>query len=120
MQRPIRAVVFDMDGLMLDTESIYKVAWQAASADLGYDLDDEHARPLYPALSALEMEQAIEARLPFNIGYGAMDFKRVRGTTPTMEMNAFYIRHLPMVKKSLWRSTISAIGSLAGPIMKRL
>jgi beta-phosphoglucomutase-like phosphatase (HAD superfamily) len=36
----IRAVVFDMDGLMLDTEPIYKVAWQAASAELGYDLDD--------------------------------------------------------------------------------
>jgi beta-phosphoglucomutase len=35
-----RAVVFDMDGLMLDTEPIYKVAWQAASGALGYDLDD--------------------------------------------------------------------------------
>lgn len=40
MRRDIRAVVFDMDGLMLDTEPIYKIAWQAASADLGYPLDD--------------------------------------------------------------------------------
>jgi HAD superfamily hydrolase (TIGR01509 family) len=40
MQREIRAVVFDMDGLMLDTEPIYKRAWQAASAELGRDLDD--------------------------------------------------------------------------------
>ena len=40
MRRDLAAVVFDMDGLMLDTETIYKVAWQAASADLGYDLDD--------------------------------------------------------------------------------
>ena len=39
--REIRAVVFDMDGLMLDTEPIYKAAWQAASAELGYDLADE-------------------------------------------------------------------------------
>ena len=36
----MRAVVFDMDGLMLDTEPIYKIAWQAASAELGYVLDD--------------------------------------------------------------------------------
>jgi beta-phosphoglucomutase-like phosphatase (HAD superfamily) len=36
----VRAVVFDMDGLMLDTEPIYKVAWQTASAALGYELDD--------------------------------------------------------------------------------
>ena len=40
MQREIRAVVFDMDGLMLDTEPIYKRAWQAASAELGCDLHD--------------------------------------------------------------------------------
>ena len=40
MRREIRAVVFDMDGLMLDTEPIYKGAWQAASAQLGHDLGD--------------------------------------------------------------------------------
>jgi HAD superfamily hydrolase (TIGR01509 family) len=33
------AVILDMDGLMLDTEPISLGAWQAAAADLGYDLD---------------------------------------------------------------------------------
>ncbi|MGH9854349.1 MAG: HAD family hydrolase [Blastocatellia bacterium] len=36
----IAAVVLDMDGLMLDTESIYKRAWQNAAAQCGYTLDD--------------------------------------------------------------------------------
>jgi HAD superfamily hydrolase (TIGR01509 family) len=40
MQR-ISAVVFDMDGLMLDTESINRLAWQRAAEDLGFALDDE-------------------------------------------------------------------------------
>jgi HAD superfamily hydrolase (TIGR01509 family) len=40
MQHEIKAIIFDMDGLMLDTEPLYKVAWQAASAELGYVLDD--------------------------------------------------------------------------------
>jgi HAD superfamily hydrolase (TIGR01509 family) len=40
MQKDLRALVFDMDGLMIDTEPIYKVAWQAASAQLGYPIDD--------------------------------------------------------------------------------
>ena len=37
----IRALVFDMDGLMLDTEPLYKAAWQRACLELGYDFDDE-------------------------------------------------------------------------------
>jgi HAD superfamily hydrolase (TIGR01509 family) len=36
----IDAVVFDMDGLMLDTEPLYKTAWQQALAELGHVLDD--------------------------------------------------------------------------------
>jgi beta-phosphoglucomutase-like phosphatase (HAD superfamily) len=39
-ERVIEAVVFDMDGLMLDTEPIYKTAWQSGCRDLGYELDD--------------------------------------------------------------------------------
>lgn len=37
----VRAVIFDMDGLMLDTEPIYKRAWQGAAHELGYALDDD-------------------------------------------------------------------------------
>jgi HAD superfamily hydrolase (TIGR01509 family) len=40
MQRAIGGVIFDMDGLMLDTEPLYKAAWQSASGELGYTLDD--------------------------------------------------------------------------------
>ena len=37
----IAAVILDMDGLMLDTESIYKLAWQSAAVECGYVLDDD-------------------------------------------------------------------------------
>ncbi len=37
----IRGVVFDMDGLLLDTEAIFKAAWQHAARVCGYTLSDE-------------------------------------------------------------------------------
>ncbi|MEZ4728263.1 MAG: HAD family phosphatase [Caldilineaceae bacterium] len=40
----LTAVVFDMDGLMVDTESIYHAAWRNAAATLGYTLSDETLR----------------------------------------------------------------------------
>jgi len=37
----VSAVVFDMDGLMIDTESLAKEVWQQASNELGYQLGDD-------------------------------------------------------------------------------
>lgn len=43
MRYPIEAVIFDMDGLMIDTEPIYKRALQNAAVEFGYHLSDEFA-----------------------------------------------------------------------------
>lgn len=37
----LRAVVFDMDGLLLDSEAIFKLAWKHAAGVGGYDLPDD-------------------------------------------------------------------------------
>ena len=37
----IQAIIFDMDGLMLDTEPLYRIAWKRASAECGFQLTDE-------------------------------------------------------------------------------
>ena len=36
--RPIRGVLFDMDGLVLDTEKLYTRFWMEAARDLGYPM----------------------------------------------------------------------------------
>lgn len=38
----IKGAVFDMDGLMIDTEKLYLLYWKKAAADFGYDMKDEH------------------------------------------------------------------------------
>ena len=35
------AVIFDMDGLIIDSEIVYRTAWQQSAADLGYRMSDE-------------------------------------------------------------------------------
>jgi len=35
------AVIFDMDGLVLDTESTYFIAWQQAAKAMGYEFSDD-------------------------------------------------------------------------------
>ena len=37
----ITALVFDMDGLMLDPEPIYRASWQRTAAELGWEITDE-------------------------------------------------------------------------------
>ena len=36
-----KAIIFDMDGLMIDTERLALKAWQLAGADFGYPISDE-------------------------------------------------------------------------------
>ncbi|MDO9105986.1 MAG: HAD family phosphatase [Methylovulum sp.] len=54
----IAAVIFDMDGLVLDTESTYCLAWQQAAAAMGHDLPDEFCRSL-SGLHHREVEQKL-------------------------------------------------------------
>lgn len=41
LPRPVQAVVFDMDGLLFDTERLYEKAFISASAELGHAADSE-------------------------------------------------------------------------------
>lgn len=38
----IKGAVFDMDGLLIDTEKLYLKYWKKAAADFGYDMQDGH------------------------------------------------------------------------------
>jgi len=65
----IEAIVVDMDGLMLDTEPIYKRAWQKAASEPGYLVDD----PFYLCLiggtnAAAEDEIAKQCGGEFPVG----------------------------------------------------
>lgn len=56
MSKEIKAVIFDMDGTLIDTEKYYRRFWPMALAEFGYEMTDEQAlsmrslgRPFAPA-----------------------------------------------------------------------
>ena len=57
---PVEAVIFDMDGLLLDTERIYKVVLQRACTALQYEMSDElfHSLIGVPGQEGYRMLQA--------------------------------------------------------------
>ena len=36
----IKAVLFDMDGTLIDTEKYYRICWPKAMAHFGYEMSD--------------------------------------------------------------------------------
>lgn len=42
----IKAVIFDMDGLMFDTEKLYDIAWEHAGKQFGYIIKPEDLNPM--------------------------------------------------------------------------
>ena len=39
----VQAVIFDMDGTLIDTEKYYRICWPKSLADYGYDMTDAQA-----------------------------------------------------------------------------
>ena len=52
----LEAVVFDMDGLLLDTEPLHQKAWTWAAARLGFSLNDELNRSLIGMSESASLE----------------------------------------------------------------
>ncbi|MGR8953029.1 MAG: HAD family hydrolase [Gammaproteobacteria bacterium] len=70
----ISAVIFDMDGLVLDTEQTYRMAWRGAGQVMRYDFPEA----FLAALSGLSMDAVLRAIEAFcGPGFDAGEFNRV-------------------------------------------
>ena len=73
----IKAVIFDVDGTLLDTERIYMHAWKDAAADLGYEITDELLRKTR-AINVKEAARIFESEIGNGFSYDKTRAVRVR------------------------------------------
>jgi beta-phosphoglucomutase len=70
------AVIFDMDGLVLDTETGYSIAWREAAGAMGYDLSEHVCRSL-SGLHYVEVERKLTAL--YGIDFNLKEFNHTAG-----------------------------------------
>jgi beta-phosphoglucomutase-like phosphatase (HAD superfamily) len=90
---PIEAFIFDMDGLIIDSEPVYRNVWQAACAEQGFTLTNEEHSELKGRgrKGALEQIQKIAAQKSSNI-----DISRLLPAIALFEAKFFGEEPLPV------------------------
>jgi len=73
----LKAVIFDVDGTLLDTERIYMQAWKDAAAKLGYVITDELLRKTR-AINVKDAAKIFEADIGNGFSYDKTRAVRVR------------------------------------------
>lgn len=73
----MKAVIFDVDGTLLDTERIYMQAWKDAAAELGYEITDELLRKTR-AINVKEAARIFESEIGNGFSYDKTRVVRVR------------------------------------------
>ncbi len=64
----VKAVIFDMDGVLIDTEKWLNIYWQQAAAEAGYEMKKEHAlaiRSLAGKYAAPYLQNIFGADFPY-------------------------------------------------------
>jgi HAD superfamily hydrolase (TIGR01509 family) len=92
MRPPLKilAALLDLDGLLIDSEPIYRSAWQSAAADLGYALSDD----LY--LSLIGLSDRDSERVLVRVFGPAFPLAQFRGLWPARWRGQVEISGIPL------------------------
>lgn len=86
---------------------------------VGYDTAQPKSRGLYRIACLLFTEDAMAAGVRLNGSAGAASFKRTRGARAEIEYSAYYIAHLPLLRRAILRLLSSLLNRIAVPYMRK-
>ncbi|HYD88082.1 MAG TPA: hypothetical protein VEA80_11445 [Vitreimonas sp.] len=84
---------------------------------VGYDTARPPEEGLYRLCSLALAQMAMERGLKLNGSAGAASFKRNRGARAVIEYSAYYVRHLPLARRSAIAALEQLLNRIALPIM---
>ena len=99
--KDIKAALFDMDGLLIDSERIYRDCWIQAAQELGYTFDTEKA------LSLRSLDKELANALFIRWFSDETAYERVKKRRK--EIMAEKIRQVPLQRKPGVRSLIQEL-----------
>lgn len=99
--KEIKAALFDMDGLLIDSEKVYCDCWIQAARELGYAFDVERA------LSLRSLDKELANALFIRWFSDETAYERVKARRK--EIMAEKIRHVPLQRKPGVRSLIQEL-----------
>lgn len=73
----IRAVLFDMDGTIFDTEKIYRECWTGAAAEVCPDTDIREDIPQFSGMVRSSIEQYFYQKYGMSFPFGALSERRL-------------------------------------------
>ena len=94
-RQPVRGVLFDMDGVVIDTEKLYTRFWREAAADLGHPMTLEQALQMR-SLGSRESQEKLDSFF----GSGVLDYTALRARRIEL-MDAFIAEHGVEEKKGI-------------------
>ncbi len=90
--RPIRGVLFDMDGLVVDTEKLYSRFWRASCAFYGYTMSQEQSLKMR-GLGGQAGERMLHSFFGADADYLTLRNKRIELMDAFVEENGVELKH---------------------------
>ena len=86
---------------------------------VGYDTAKPRSLGLYRVASLLFTEDAKTQGVRLNGSAGAAGFKRLRGARAETEFSAYYVAHLPLVRRAILKLLSDLLNRIAVPYMRK-